>query len=228
MSITTPPDHPAKFSAPIMDLLDVIVKRGLLERWVRRPVRILDPMAGVGTVHALAQEGTIVTTGLEIEPEWANQHPRTIEGDATDMPFGDGSFEMIVTSPPYGNRMADQFVSKDGTKRMTYYHFLGRRLHENSAAGMHFGDQYKKTMTDIFIECKRVLVEDGIIVLNVSDFIKNGDIVPVVEWYRDMLIGLGYRVMKDDEVKTRRMRYGANHKLRVESERVIVFQRRRF
>jgi ubiquinone/menaquinone biosynthesis C-methylase UbiE len=184
-------------------------------------------MAGVGTIHGLARPG-IVTTGLEIEPEWADQHPMTIEGDATAMPFGDDSFELVMFSPPYGNRMADQFVSKDGTYRVTYYHFLNRRLHENSAAGMHFGPDYCKTMRSILVECKRVNTPDGFVVINVSNFIKNGEVIDVIQWYIDSMIDLGYRVMKDREVTTRRMRYGANHKLRVGSEHVITFKLRRY
>ena len=189
-------------------------------------MRILDPMAGVGTIHQLADPDRIVTTGLEIEPEWAEQHPSTVEGDATDMPFGKEWFEMIVTSPPYGNRMADQFVSKDGTKRITYYHFLGRRLHENSSAGMQFGPTYCKTMRDILVECKRVLVPNGVFVLNISDFIRAGEVVPVVQFYVDEMTRLRYKVIADKAIPTPRMRYGTNHRVRVESERVIVFRKR--
>ena len=218
-------EHPAKFSQPILEELRQIVDV-FVPAFGRRPLRVLDPMAGVGTIHQLQDAGRIATTGLEIEPEWAEQHPGTIEGDATDMPFGSASFEMIVTSPPYGNRMADQFVSKDGTTRITYYHFLGRRLHENSSAGMHFGPEYCKTMRDILVECKRVLVPDGVFVLNVSDFIRAGKIVPVAQFYLDEMIRLRYKVVADKAIPTQRMRYGANHRLRVESERVIVFRKR--
>jgi DNA methylase len=198
----------------------------LMQQYGHRPVRILDPMAGVGGVHQLRIPGDVATTGLEIEPEWAAQHRGTIEGDATDMPFGNESFEMIVTSPPYGNRMADQFVSKDGTERVTYYHYLGRRLHENSSAGMQFGPAYCKTMRDILVESKRVLVPDGVFVLNISDFIRAGEIVPVVQFYLDEMFRLQYKVIADKAIPTPRMRYGANHRVRVESERVIVFRKR--
>jgi len=219
--------HPSKYSKAILDHLEGLVDL-LITLFDRKPIRILDPMAGVGTIHRLARPNAVETTGLEIEPEWAEQHPNTIEGDATAMPFGDNSFELVIFSPPYGNRMADQFVSKDGTYRVTYYHFLKRRLHENSAAGMHFGDQYKKTMRDILIECKRVTIPKGLVIINVSNFIREQKEIDVIQWYRDTMFSLGYRVLKDAEVQTRRMRYGANHKLRVGSEHVITFKLRRF
>ena len=221
----TAPKHPAPFSPTILAELRSVVDQ-LAPQFDRLPVRILDPMAGIGTIHRLQSPFTITTTGLEIEPEWAAQHPDTLEGDATDMPFGKECFEMIVTSPPYGNRMADQFVSKDGTKRITYYHFLGRRLHENSSAGMQFGPEYCKTMRDILVECKRVLVPDGVFVLNISDFIRAGKVVPVVQFYLNEMVRLKYKVIMDRSVPTPRMRYGTNHRVRVESERVIVFRKR--
>ena len=191
-------------------------------------MRVLDPMAGVGTIHQLAVPGKIETFGLEIEPEWANQHPMTLAGDATDMPFNDDYFDIVCFSPPYGNRMADQFISLDGTKRITYYHFLGRRLDERSAAGMHWGDDYRKTMRAVLIESSRVVKPIGSIILNVSDFIKAGQVVPVVDWYVETMIDLGYRVTDDIAVQTQRMKYGANAKLRVECERVLTFKLRRF
>ena len=220
-------EHPAKYSKKIYNYLEDLVD-SLAPLFDRRPIRILDPMAGVGTIHRLARPVLVSTTGLEIEPEWAEQHPDTIEGDATAMPFGNDNFELIIFSPPYGNRMADQFVSKDGTYRVTYYHFLGRRLHENSAAGAHWGPAYWKLMHDVLVECKRVNVPDGLIIINVSDFIKAGKVVPVVQWYLDTMFGLGYRVIRDTEIKTPRMGYGANQKLRVDCEHILTFKLRRF
>lgn len=217
--------HPAPFPNLIMnELRDVVI--ALLPMFDRRPVRILDPMAGIGRIHQLRTPGVVATTGLEIEPEWADQHRGTLEGDATDMPFGSETFEMIVTSPPYGNRMADQFVAGTDTHRVTYYHYLGRRLHENSAAGMHFGPAYWKTMRDILVECKRVLVPNGVFVLNISDFVRAGQVVDVVQFYLDEMFRLQYKVIADRAVPTQRMRFGANHRVRVGSERVIVFRKK--
>jgi len=222
-------EHPAKFSLGILQRIQdyVYALPDTLFSGVK-PIRILDPMAGVGTIHRLAVPGSIETVGLEIEPEWAEQHPDTIEGDATAMPFETDSFHIVCFSPPYGNRMADQFVSKDGTRRMTYYHTLGRRLHENSAAGMQWGDQYTKTMTSILIQCKRVCRSEGLIIINVSDHIRNREIIPVVQWYRDAMHDLGYKLLDDIKIETQRMRFGANHKLRVDFEHILVFRLRRF
>ena len=55
--------HPAKFSAAILDRLAELVPPGS---------RVIDPFAGTGKVHTLADLLTGTTTvGVEIEPEWA-------------------------------------------------------------------------------------------------------------------------------------------------------------
>lgn len=100
------PDHPAKFSAPISarlaELLDTEGERR------GRPLRILDPFAGIGRIHRLPFELAHTTVGVELEPEWALAGG-SIPGDATRLPFAAGSFDAVATSPCYGNRMADLY-----------------------------------------------------------------------------------------------------------------------
>lgn len=107
------PEHPATFSKTVLDRLrEVLVDHVQLHG----PVRVLDPFAGTGGIHDLAQADTIETVGVELQPEWASAHPDTQVGDATALPFPAGSFGGIVTSPCYGNRMADHHVAKDPCK----------------------------------------------------------------------------------------------------------------
>ena len=92
------PPHPARFNDRILEAADQLLGPRL--GW------ILDPFAGTGRVHELRRSGRF-TIGVEIEPEWAAMHPRTIVGSALALPFGAETFDAIVTSPTYGNRMAD-------------------------------------------------------------------------------------------------------------------------
>lgn len=109
--MTVARDHCAKFSPPVLAavrsvLADVCPPAGL---W---PTRVLDPFAGVGGIHQLRAAG-YETVGVELEPEWACASQWTIVGDSRGLPFPDGRFDAVVTSPAYGNRMADSY---DGSR----------------------------------------------------------------------------------------------------------------
>lgn len=106
-------DHPAKFPDRIVTAIGRI-----LADETDGPLKILDPFAGVGLIHDLADiaPGRWTTTGVEIEPEWAAEHPRTEVGDALRLRFRAGSFDVVATSPCYGNRMADHHNARDFCK----------------------------------------------------------------------------------------------------------------
>jgi len=70
--------HPARYSPEVLEVLSAEIGP------VTGPV--LDPFAGTGRIHQIGRDDTI---GIEIEPEWANLHPRTFHGDATELPFLD-------------------------------------------------------------------------------------------------------------------------------------------
>src|SRR5690606_6685178 len=112
---TMPPRHPAKYT----DVLLPVFARILRGHGAQS---VLDPMAGVGKIGLLRDygfAGRIVAN--EIEPEWAAQAPAHVEmhvGDAANMTWArDGEFDAIVTSPTYGNRMADHHNARDGSRR---------------------------------------------------------------------------------------------------------------
>lgn len=186
MPTTTIPPHPAKFSASILDKiveqLAPLIPPGAV-------YDVLDPFAGVGGVHKLEGRIPVRTTGVELEREWAAAHPQTEVGDSRSLRFPDGTFDLIVTSPSYGNRMADSHEAREvcqackgtGTrddegnggecdrcggagrneyKRLTYRHQLGRPLSEGSGSGLHWGAKYRLLHAEVWRECLRVLRQD--------------------------------------------------------------------
>jgi tRNA G10 N-methylase Trm11 len=196
-------------------------------------IQVLDPFAGTGLIHEFYSL-FVTTHGVEIEKEWAEMHARTRHGDSTRMfYFATGCFDMIVTSPTYGNRFADKHKAKDASLRRGYTHDLraltndqNRELQPNNTGGLPFSSkQYKELHLAVYRECWRVLKPKGWFVLNVSDFIKNFEIQPVANWHRDALIDLGFRVIEVYPVPTPRLRFGANEKARVEHEMVYVLEK---
>ena len=112
MTTTTPLlDHPAKFTPAIVDAIGELVLDHFAPPVLDRPPALLDPFAGVGGIHALRPE--VETHGVELEPEWAAASPWTEVGDATSLRWADDTFDVVATSPCYGNRMADHHDAEE-------------------------------------------------------------------------------------------------------------------
>jgi len=219
--MTKPKYHPAKYNDALFPLFWEICQRF-------QPRSILDPMAGVGKIAKLRDfgySGRIVAN--ELEPEWSEQTPPGVEvrtGDARNMFWAqDGEFDMIITSPTYGNRMSDKHNARDRSRRYTYKHSLGRDLTEGNTGGMQWGKEYRETHKEIWAECIRVLAPGGVFVLNVKNHIRKGKVVEVSEWHAQTLQDMGLVLVGRDKVRTPGMRNGENSALRVESEDVWTF-----
>jgi tRNA G10 N-methylase Trm11 len=206
--------HPAKFLPGIVELASTDLPLGF---------RVLDPFAGTGLVHSLRMYGDYETWGVEIEPEWAEMHPRTVVGDALDLPFPDSTFDAVFTSPTYGNRLADHHQAKDGSVRRSYTHDLGRDLHPNNSGMLHWGEEYRLFHRIAWDEVRRVVRPGGRFVLNMKNHIRGGTEQPVMEWHTDTLIRKGWKLTALTPIPTKGMRYGQNHQARVDYEFVLVF-----
>ena len=183
----TPPKHPATYSKGMIALFAELLQA------IPLGSRVLDPFAGVGTIHELVIDG-YDTVGVELEPEWAKQHPRTVVGDARNLPFGDASFQAAVTSPTYGNRMADNILRDKWTRR-TYAQMLGRRLSHGNSGSMQWGWKYRQLHQEAWLEVRRVLEPGGLFILNLRDHIRRGQLMPVTGWHATFLIRNGFELL---------------------------------
>jgi SAM-dependent methyltransferase len=251
------PPHPAKFSAPIVAEI-----RRVLGTYAPTsplfPVTVLDPFAGPGGIHQLAADG-YATTGIEIEADWARSHPRTICADSTRMPIADASFDVVCTSPCYGNRMADTYdgsrdrctaCAGDGqartltgavlagepcdacagtglrpSKRYTYRIALGHDLTDGSAAGMQWGHDYRELHRSVWTETRRVLKPRGLLLVNISDHIRDRAPQGVDLWHAATLGELGFRLVESRPIVTQRSKNGANRDARTLCEWLLVFRK---
>lgn len=207
--------HPAVFSDPILSALDKLLHT------YGEPKRVLDPFAGIGRVHELACN----SIGVELELEWARQHPQNICADALDLPFKPDSFDAVITSPTYGNRLADHHEARDGTYRLTYRHTLGRPLTANNSGMMQYGNLYREFHFEVYRRLLRVLTDQSFVYLNVGNHIRKREEVDVISFHRRAWERLGYSALDQVEVKTRRHRVGTNSTARIPHEVILVMAR---
>lgn len=224
--------HPAKFHTDIIDELRTQLLDDVAAKDLHRHYRVLDPLAGVGGVHRLAS-ANIETLGMELEPEWAKQAANTMVGNSVLLlaeAIADGAeWDAIITSPCYGNRMADHHNAKDDSRRNTYRHALGRELTEGSSAGLQWSpgpnDAYKEFHRALWAECVHVLTPGGMFLLNIKDHIRKGAHMKVTDWHIATLTAFGLTVESQTKVITPGNRQGANGDLRVDGEWVIRFRK---
>jgi len=222
-SVVEAPPHPAVYSDAV-----VVELQSQIDRFRLNGGLALDPFAGVGQkVDRL----DLHVIKIELQHGWAKPAGYgMVQADSRSMPFADHTFDLIVTSPAYGNRMADKHNARDGSRRITYKHYLdrtGEELREGNAGGMQWGKDYQQLHQDVWAECRRVLRSGGMFLLNVSDHIRAGQRQYVSRWHADTLTDLGFTLAYARLVETPRMRRGQNGNARVQGELVMAFRKDR-
>lgn len=210
--------HPARYTETLLPVFaDILNELGDIDT-------VLDPFAGTGRIHTLTDYG-YTTVGIEIEPEWAGLHPDTLVGSALELPFDEHHFDAVVTSPTYGNRLADSHNASDPETRRSYTHDLGRKLHADNSGAMQWGKRYRDFHEAAWNEAYRVLRPGGALILNIKDHVRNGKRQEVPAWHLGYLLDLGFRYRWHVDVAAPSFRAGANSDARFGAEIIYVLER---
>lgn len=218
------PNHPARFSSELIPIFC-----DLLQQYAPLANTVFDPFGGTG--ERLDELASLLPQmqfrATEIEPLW-HVSERVCLGNALRLPLFDDSVDVVLTSPAYGNRMADHHNAKDGSRRRTYRHMLGVPLHPDNSGAMQWGEAYRAFHVAAWTEAKRILQPyapryRGILMLNIKNHIRGDLEMKVTQWHTAALVELGFDLIDIKEVPVPSMRFGANANKRALCESVIVF-----
>lgn len=212
--MNTNPPHPAEYNSAFVPIFAELLQGC---------ENIFDPFAGNGRKLSLLQKLLPNTkiTGIEIEPHWAALHPEIIIiGNALNIPFPHSYFDGGLSSPTYGNRMADHHFAQDTSKRNTYTHAYGATLNINNSGTLQWGAQYRRFHIKAWSELARVLKNGSPFVLNIKNHIRKGQVVDVTQFHLDALSEWFY-IGKHIKVPTKGLPFGSNSEVRVEYESIV-------
>ncbi len=211
--------HPAVYSNNFIEIFSKLLQG-------RK--NVLDPFAGTGKIALIKDygfKGEIYCN--EIEPDYSELENYPVDkwfyADAEHLDVVD--IDAICTSPTYGNRMADHHEAKDNSKRITYRHCLGKPLKEGNTGKMQYGDIYRNKHISIYKNLYRILNNEGIFILNISNHIRKGEEIDVVNFHKSVLEEIGFSFSHQISVETKRMRFGKNSEKRVKYEYILVFEK---
>lgn len=213
--------HPAKYTDDFMSIFaDLLNGRE----------RILDPFAGTGKIGVIKNfgfDGEVYAN--EIEPEWIKPNKYNCDfittEDAEFLKYPTAYFDAICTSPTYGNRMADHHTAKDGSKRNTYTHCIGRKLSDGNTGKMQWGVEYMEKHERIYRHLASLVKDGGLFVLNVKNHIRKGKEIDVKSFHERVIIESGFEKVKEIFIETKGNGFGANAEKRTNGEYILVFNK---
>lgn len=215
--------HPAKFSDALFPQMAEMLDECNCGK-------VLDPFAGtgkIGLIKTFGFNGTIYAN--ELEPEWLEDNKYDCDyltfQDAEKISYPKEYFDAICTSPTYGNRMADCHNAKDGSKRITYTHCLGRNLNNENTGKMQFGSNYKNKHIKIYKHLFDVLKDGGCFILNIKNHIRGGKEIDVVDFHKSAMEEAGFIEEQDIKIEVPCMGFGQNRNARVPYEHLIKFRK---
>lgn len=248
-----PPDtrpHGAQFSDTALTAIADAIKRYPSLRG--SPPRVLDPFAGVGNIFRLADMVTnLDIVAVELEPEWAHAHRDTLVGDATHLDgFSDESFDYVITSPAFGNRLADGYDGRgqcrrcagtgtvdnalcvrcggagfDQSKRHSYRIWLGRPLNEANGGAYHWGEAYRDLHRRAWREAYRLLRPNGFLMVDIKDHIRSFQWQAVPEWHLGAAVKIGFSFAEDVTYVADGIRHGTNHGARDDVAHLLILSK---
>ena len=187
--------HPSPFSLKMLKAIRSAAIHGGED--LEADTLVLDPFCGSGRVAQVSPHWRYY--GAEIEDDWAAEARSAgvncLTISATALPWKDELFDLVITSPCLGNRLADSYAPAATEKhkmRRTYRIALGHPLLPENTGGLPWGPEYRIMHRKIWAEVRRVLKPKKLLIFTAKDHIRKGKLIPVSAWHLETIEGLGF------------------------------------
>jgi hypothetical protein len=225
MGKSNPSGHPARFNDKLIPVFS---------KFLPLTGKLIDSFAGTAEKLAMLLEDNHFLGEIhanELQPYWASFTPEpiiSVVGDACNLPYPEEFFNCALTSPCYGNRMADSHTPQEDSPRNTYTHrhmahCHGEKLDPRNSGAMQWGPEYRKLHLHAWVELWRVLKRGAPFILNIKDHIRAGKRVHVTHWHIETIQRIGFRFDGSRKVFLSGNRQGENAEKRINYEKVIRF-----
>ncbi len=186
--------HPAKFP-------EVLIKKFILF-FTKKGDRVLDPMAGTGTVNYVCEKFGRIGYSIELEKKYyeigkkrSNQH--FFLGDCRNIKnFDIPPIDYIITSPPYWDSLKRSSIRQKERKKKgldTEYSSKDKNF-EN----IEIYDDFLKELVIFYKNLKSLLKKKGYLTIIVNNIYKNSRLYPLAF---DLASKLGkYYILKDEQI----------------------------
>ena len=111
------------------------------------------------------------------------------------------------------------------SRRHTYTHYYGEPLEHDNSGAMQWGDEYRELHQAVWQQVWDVLMPGGHFILNVSDHQRQHKTIPVEQWHIDTLTEIGFVVVEERRVTTKRQKHGQNYDKREGTEGLYLLRK---
>jgi len=216
--VTEHQEHPAEWAPRALEAIPEILRRwGVPDGGI-----VLDPYGGVGNIHKLVGYETISSEReaawhLEAERRWPGR--RNLCVPILDLGYF-GELHAVVTSPTWGNRMADTYMGgsdemagREPSKRSrrTYPIALGYVPDvKESTCALQWGDDYRLLHERHLRHMAGLLRPGGVLVIDIADHQRGKRRQRVTDWWEKWMRMWVGPVEERHCVEAPRWTFGAN------------------
>lgn len=182
----------------------------IIEQFTHRGELVLDPFCGSGTTLVAAQDMDRNCLGIDLKQEYVDLANRRIDNslfcDSKQVAVCDDAHhtekyitqkmvKLVCTSPPYADMLNIQRKNKSrrsDKRKNEQYGVVEQYSQDERDLGTMNVDTFCSQLTEIFSNIKNVMLDNGHVIINITDLWKDGHRIPLHVYVINAMEEAGY------------------------------------